>query len=62
MAGIIQIVGALIGLAVKLFDLWREKDAEKKKKKEAALETVKQGLASRDASALTRGFDAYNRV
>jgi len=62
MAGLIQILSALITLGVKLFDLWREKDLEKKKLKGAALDTVKAGLAERDASKLTLGFDAFNRV
>ena len=62
MAGIITLIGALIQFVVKLIDIWHEKDAEKKKLKQEALNVVKEGIATRDASKLTSGFDSFNRL
>ena len=62
MAGIITLAGAILQFLVKVIDIWREKDAEKKKLKQEALNVIKEGIATRDASKLTMGFDRMRRI
>jgi hypothetical protein len=60
--GIIQIIGATLQLILKILDAWFERNAEKRKKKEEALNAVKEGISTRDPSKITKGFDRFNRV
>lgn len=59
---ILQVIGTVLVFAMKLFDLWRERDQEKKEKKKRALNEVVKGFANDDLSAVTRGFDRANRL
>jgi len=56
------IVLVVLKVLALILSIWTESNAEKKKKKEAALKEVLNGIKNDDDSQVTAGFDSINRV
>jgi len=60
--GWVAIVGSVIKLIIMILQNKFEKDAKKRKAKEAYLERAKEGIKKRDRSAVNSYFDAVRRL
>lgn len=60
--GWIQLAVLAFQLLIKFFDLWREKDLEKKKKQTEALQSGVRAIADKDVSRLNAAIRDINRL
>lgn len=58
----LSVIGGVLGLVIRIVTAFLELNAEKRKKKQEALNVVKEGITKRDPSVITAGFDAFSRV
>ena len=50
--GVIQIIGSILAIAIKLFDLWYDKNEEKRKRNKEALSEAIEAIDNNDVSKL----------
>ena len=60
--GWIQLAVLAFQLILKIFDVFREADLEKKKKKTEALQSGMRGIVDGDRSRITASIDSINRM
>ena len=59
--GILQIIGAILTLAMGLFNLWREKDVVVKAIKKEAMKDAMDAIDAGDSAALGRAFERMHK-
>lgn len=55
--GILQILGAILTLAMELFKLWRERDEDLKAIKKEAMKDAMDAIDAGDSAALSRSLE-----
>jgi hypothetical protein len=57
-----NLIGTIFQLILLIFSKWLEHDAEKKKAKQEAVNTVIEGIKNNDPSQITEGFSSINNL
>lgn len=60
--GWMQFATAAVTLILKIFDVWKERNNEKRKEKKAAFDSGVKAILDRDASGLNSSIERLNRI
>ena len=61
-SAVIGIVSSVLAIIIGLWKFFTGKDRAKRKKRQEALDEVREGVKKKDPTRITSGFDRLNRL